>query len=194
MTPALNTLNTVRREQALAAIAPLVERSPWVAEAAVDLRPFASDEALAEALVEVILTASPEQQLALFNVHPELSGTEATEGRMTAESTSEQGRLGLIGLPGYEARRLEALNAAYRACFGHPFIIALHRVPDRATLFTIFERRLKATHLEEHTTTLAEIASVIRSRCRNAFGAADQTTRNDPSTSLPETETQENSQ
>ncbi|WP_238366025.1 2-oxo-4-hydroxy-4-carboxy-5-ureidoimidazoline decarboxylase [Mesobacterium pallidum] len=176
MTPAINTLNSVRREQALAALAPLVERSPWVAEAAVDQRPFASDEAVAEALVEVILAATPEQRLAMFNVHPELSGSEAAEGRMTAESTSEQGRLGLIGLPQAEAQRLKELNAAYRARFGHPFIIALHRVPDRAALFETFERRLAATQLEEHTSTLAEIASVIRSRCRNAFGAASETT------------------
>lgn len=176
MTPSLTTLNTVRRGQALAALEPLVERSPWVAEAVVDLRPFASDAALAEALVEVILAASPTRRLALFNVHPELSGSEAAAGRMTAESTSEQGRLGLTSLPRGEAERLRALNAAYRDRFGHPFIIALHRVPDRATLFATFERRLRASRLEEHTTSLAEIASVIRSRCRNAFGAAPEIT------------------
>ena len=176
MTPALDTLNSVRRDQALAALSPLVERSPWVAEAVVDQRPFASDAAIAEALVEVILAATPEQRLALFQVHPELSGREAAEGRMTAESTSEQGRLGLTRLPPLEAQQLKTMNAAYRARFGHPFIIALHRVPDRETLFTTFERRLNATPLEEHTTTLAEIASVIRSRCRNAFGAATEDT------------------
>jgi OHCU decarboxylase len=181
MTPALDLLNKVRRQQAVSALAPLVERSPWVAETVVDLRPFASDAAIAKALVEVILAASPERRLALFNVHPELSGIEAAEGRMTAESASEQDRLGLTRLPQNELKRLNALNAAYRARFGHPFIIALHRVPDRATLFETFERRLKASTLEEHTTTLAEIASVIRSRCRKAFGAAHEPTSNLPS-------------
>ncbi len=175
MTTALDTLNSARRDQALVVLSPLVERSPWVAEAVVDQRPFSSDAGIAEALVEVILSASPSRRLAFFNVHPELSGTEAAEGRMTAESTSEQARLGLTRLPRADAERLRALNAAYRARFGHPFIIALHRVPDRATLFATFERRLEATPLEEHTTTLAEIASVIRSRCRNAFGAASDT-------------------
>jgi OHCU decarboxylase len=174
MTPALDTLNRARRDNALAALEPLVERSPWVAEAVVDQRPFVSDASLAEALVEVILAARPARRLALFSAHPELSGRDAVEGRMTAESVSEQGRLGLTCLPRDEAVRLNALNAAYRARFGHPFIIALHRVPDRATLFATFERRLKASALEEHTTTLAEIASVIRSRCRNAFGAASE--------------------
>ncbi|WP_353475203.1 2-oxo-4-hydroxy-4-carboxy-5-ureidoimidazoline decarboxylase [Salipiger sp. H15] len=185
MTRGLTTLNSVQREQALAALSPLVERSPWVAEAVVDLRPFASDEALAEALVEVILAAAPARRRALFNVHPELSGSEAAEGRMTAESTSEQGRLGLTALPSGEAARLAALNTAYRARFGHPFIIALHRVPDRAALYQTFEQRLRASPLEEHTTTLSEIASVIRARCRAAFGAAPEPTPN-PSSTCPQ--------
>lgn len=185
MTPAINMLNTASREQALAALAPVVERSHWVAEAVIDQRPFDSDAVIAEALVEVILSASPAQRLALFNAHPELSGVEAAKGSMTAESTLEQSRLGLTNLRHDEAERLRALNAAYRVRFGHPFIIALHRVPDRATLFASFERRLNASQLEEHTTTLAEIASVIRSRCRNAFGVTAETN------STPPSETQE---
>ncbi|RYH07131.1 2-oxo-4-hydroxy-4-carboxy-5-ureidoimidazoline decarboxylase [Tropicimonas sp. IMCC6043] len=171
MNTAINALNSAQREQALLTLIPLVERSPWVAEVAVDQRPFASDGAVAEALVEVILSAPPERRLALFNVHPELAGPEVREGYITAESASEQGRLGLTDLPESEARRLRELNASYRARFGHPFIIALHRVPDRNVLFEIFEKRLKATRLEEHTTTLAEIASVIQSRCDSAFGS-----------------------
>ncbi len=180
MTSAIHALNTAPRDQAVRTLSTLVERSPWVAEAAVAQRPFGSDEAVAEALVEVILAASATWRLALFNAHPELSGTEAAEGRLTAESTTEQGRLGLIALTGAEARHLSALNAAYRDRFGHPFIVALHRVPDRAALFEIFERRLGASPLEEHTTTLAEIASVIRSRCRDALGAAARTTSHTP--------------
>jgi OHCU decarboxylase len=173
MTLSLETLNQADRDAALAMMAPLVECSPWVAEAALDARPFASAEALAEALVEVILAAGPSRRRALFLAHPALAGTEAREGRMTEDSTDEQGRLGLTRLTGTEARRLEALNTAYRARFGFPFILALHRVPDRATLFEIFERRLRATPLEEHTATIAEIASVIRARAARAYGNAE---------------------
>ncbi|WP_269100059.1 DUF4444 domain-containing protein [Mangrovicoccus ximenensis] len=54
MTPALSCLNTAPRADALAMIAPLAERSPWVAEAALDARPYENDEALARALVEAI--------------------------------------------------------------------------------------------------------------------------------------------
>ncbi|WP_172331145.1 2-oxo-4-hydroxy-4-carboxy-5-ureidoimidazoline decarboxylase [Mangrovicoccus sp. HB161399] len=172
MTTALDILNDAPRAEALAMIAPLAERSPWVAEAALGARPFESDEALARALVEAILSSSRETRIALFRAHPALAGREAAEGSMTAESTCEQGRLGLLSLSAADAARLGRLNAAYAARFGHPFILALHRIPDLGALFDIFERRLRATPLEEHASTLAEIASVIRSRAAEAFGAA----------------------
>lgn len=44
----------------------------------------------------VCLCGSPRtEQVALFNRHPELVGSEAMSGTMTASSSSEQGRLGL---------------------------------------------------------------------------------------------------
>ncbi|MEH6836323.1 MULTISPECIES: 2-oxo-4-hydroxy-4-carboxy-5-ureidoimidazoline decarboxylase [Falsihalocynthiibacter] len=175
MNSSLNTLNMLQRDEALVVLAPLVENSPWVTEIVVDQRPFSSDETLAKALVEVIIEARHETRLALYNSHPELSGAEAAEGRMTIESTFEQARLGLNSLSRAEALRLAELNQIYRARFDHPFILALHRVPDRKTLFEIFERRLNETPLEEHTSTLAEIASVIRARCRRTFGASAKT-------------------
>ncbi|MCA0043440.1 2-oxo-4-hydroxy-4-carboxy-5-ureidoimidazoline decarboxylase [Celeribacter sp. ASW11-22] len=170
MTHPLYTLNHGRPETALALLAPLVERSDWVAEATLGRRPFHDDEAVAGALVETILQAGPDRRLTLFQAHPELAGREAIAGEMTVESQGEQGRLGLMALDHATATRLRELNAAYRARFSHPFIIALHRVPDLDTLFTSFERRLTATPLEEHISTLAEIASVIRARAATAFG------------------------
>lgn len=170
MTHALHTLNQAGRDEALALLSPLVERSAWVAEDTLGARPFADDEAVAQALVETILVSGAARRLALFRVHPELAGREAMSGDMTAESKGEQGRLGLMSLGRRDAQHLTRLNAAYRARFGHPFIIALHRVPDLGALFAIFERRCAATPLEEHVSTLAEIASVIRARAAATFG------------------------
>jgi len=68
------------------------------------------------------------------------------------------------------------MNSAYAAQFGHPFILALHRVPDLKAVFDIFERRLAASPVEEHVSTLAEIASVIGSRAARAFGPPSEVT------------------
>lgn len=180
MTCALEVLNSASRKAAIAMVAPLVELSGWVGEATVDARPFESDAALAEALVETILKAGTERRVAMFKVHPELAGREALKGSMTRASQSEQGRLGLLDLAADDLARLSRLNAAYRARFGYPFIIALHRIEDLQTLFATFEQRLSATAVEEHTATLAEIASVICARSAKAFG---------PDAVFPETST-----
>lgn len=146
-----------------------MERSAWVAAMAADERPFADSAELAMALVDLILASGREKQLELFRAHPELAGREAEEGSMTDASVSEQARLGLLSLTPADAARLKSMNSAYRTRFGHPFVIALHRVTDLGTLFEIFERRLSSTAIEEHTATLAEISSVILSRTRQAF-------------------------
>jgi OHCU decarboxylase len=172
MTENIRKLNQAPRDEAIAATEPLVERSAWVAEMTVDARPFADHHALAAALVETILQAGFERRLAMFNAHQELAGVEASEDRMTRASISEQQRLGLWLLSPHDTRRLADLNAAYRERFGHPFIVALHRVGDVPALFDIFERRLRASAIEEHAATLAEIASVIHARAASAFGPA----------------------
>lgn len=173
MKTSLSHLNATDTRDAAALLGPLVERSPWVAVAAVSERPFVSDEAVAEALIEAILSADAATRLAVFMAHPELAGEEAVAGRMTEASTAEQSRLGLTSLAAGEAMRLDAHNAAYRARFGYPFIVALHRVPDLLALFACFERRLEANPVEEHVTTLAEIASVVSRRATEAFGGPD---------------------
>lgn len=167
---ALERLNSAPREAALGLLKPLVERSAWVAEQAVDQRPFASEHDVAQNLVNVILEAKFERRVRLFCAHPELAGREASAGTMTDASTREQDRLGLLQLSPHNARRLRDLNARYAARFGHPYIVALHRVPDVDILFGTFERRLDASPVEEHVATLAEIASVIDARAADAFG------------------------
>ena len=184
MPTTLQTLNTAAPSDALDLLEPLVEMSPWVASAVIDQRPFRSIEDLASALVEVILRSAKERRISLFQAHAELAGAEAVAGQMTAHSQTEQGRLGLTSLSGAEAELLARMNAEYCARFGHPFIIALHRVPDRAALFKSFERRLGASPLEEHVTTLSEITSVILSRTGRSF----ETDQPLPQTSLRDTQ------
>ena len=172
---ALDELNAAPRADALRLLEPIVERSAWVAEHVVALRPFESDQHVASSLVNTILVSSFEQRVALFRAHPELAGQEAAEGTMTEASTDEQGRLGLTFLAPGDAERLTRLNAAYAVRFGHPFILALHRVPDLQAVFNIFEKRLMASPVEEHVSTLAEIASVICARASRTFGVSEGT-------------------
>lgn len=174
MSNLLETLNGASLSDALEVLEPLVERSAWVAEQAIGQRPFASSQDVAQTLVNVILETKFTKRVELFRAHPELAGREASTGTMTAASISEQGRLGLLTLSAKDARRLQDLNARYAERFGHPYIVALHRVPDLEFLFETFERRLTASSVEEHVSTLAEIASVIYARCAKTFNDVTQ--------------------
>jgi N-carbamoyl-L-amino-acid hydrolase len=121
----LDWLNAALAAQALDALAGTYEHSPWIVEAALPRRPFATLAALKRALVEVVRDAGREQQLALIRAHPELAGKAMVTKTLTAESTHDQGKAGLTDCTPTEFARIQQLNADYNAKFGFPFILAV---------------------------------------------------------------------
>ena len=164
------TLNELNRADASAFVALLggvFEHSPWVAERAWAARPFASRDALHAAMKHVVKAAGREAQLALIREHPELAGRESAEGTLTADSTSEQGRLGFSALAGAEVDRMRGLNRRYRARFGFPCIVALHLHASRDSVLAEFETRIG-------NDSEAEIANALEQICHIARGRLDQ--------------------
>lgn len=164
----LDEINAVEDRAAAALLLPLAERAPELAAAAAAARPFADAAALAAALQAALEALSEPELLDLFRRHPPLAPAKPEE--MTAESRSEQARLGLSAPEGSAADRLDALNRAYAARFGFPFIIALHKHADLGSVFSEFERRIGAPRAVEIIAARAEIASVTRARVRAAYG------------------------
>jgi len=115
--------------------------------------------------------ASRNEQLALIRAHPELAGREAVDGTLTADSSSEQGRLGINALSRDEFQRISGLNRRYRERFGFPCIIALALHQDRAAVFAAFEARLGNTPEQEIVAALEQIGHITRSRLRRMFGS-----------------------
>ena len=139
------------------------ERSPWIAERAWTRRPFASREALHEAMVGAMRDASREEQLALLRAHPDLSIRAARAEALSTASRLEQSGAGLDRLTDEEYARFDRLNAGYREKFGFPFIIAV-RKHDKAAILAAFERRVRNTVDAEIETALAEISDITRLR------------------------------
>src|SRR5262249_55822646 len=77
------------------------------------------------ALVATMRAMSAEEQFALISAHPDLAGRLARARLLTADSATEQGSAGLDALTEDELARFTALNDAYRAKFGFPFIMAV---------------------------------------------------------------------
>jgi OHCU decarboxylase len=77
-------------------------------------------------------------------------------GELTTDSASEQASAGLDRCSPEEFARFQGLNAAYKAKFGFPFIIAVRGL-GRAEILAAFERRLGNDVETEFATALGEI-------------------------------------
>jgi 2-oxo-4-hydroxy-4-carboxy-5-ureidoimidazoline decarboxylase len=157
---ALNDMDAPAFEALLGSV---FEHAPWVARAAWARRPFAGIADLHAAMMAAVRAAPAETRRAFLNGHPELAGPEARARSLTADSASEQGSAGLDRMGEADAQAFDRLNAAYRARFGFPFIIAV-RGRGRAEIRSIFEARLGRDPAVEEATALEEVAQITRMR------------------------------
>ena len=144
----------------LARCGAVFEHSPWVAEGAWRQRPFASVDALHQAMMDTVRAAPRVRQFELVRAHPELAGGEA----LTVDSTSEQARLGFDRLTKGELERMNGLNRRYRGKFGFPCIVALRLHANRESVMREMERRLGNNADTELAGALEQIAHITRGR------------------------------
>jgi OHCU decarboxylase len=156
-------LNRITPGAFATALGGIFEHSPWVAERASTARPFGSIAALHAAMLDAVDAAPKGMQFALIRAHPELAGKAAIRGELTADSTIEQSGAGLSQCSAEELARLTALNAAYNAKFGFPFILAVKGY-DRAGILREFERRVSRDADTEFDEALEQIARITRYR------------------------------
>jgi len=156
-------LNRLSASAFVTALGPIFEHSPWVAERVSKKRPFKSIDELHEAMITAVWSAPAASQVALLRAHPELAGKAALRGELTAESTLEQSGAGLAHCTPEEFARLTALNAAYNAKFGFPFILAVKGF-DRAAILREFERRVERDSSVEFEEALKQVARITRFR------------------------------
>lgn len=161
---ALEEPSSLGKSDFVARFGGVFEHSPWVAERAWQQRPFASLDELHRAMLDAVHAASRDEQLSLIRAHPELAGAEAVEGKLTAASTGEQGRLGFNRLSKHEFEQMSDLNRRYHAKFGFPCIVALKLHADRQSVMAEMARRLKNPPEEEIRNALGQIGHIARGR------------------------------
>ncbi len=170
----LSDLNTCEPGAFVAALRGIYEHSPWIAERAAGVRPFASVAALKQALQAAVTQASENEQLALLGAHPELAGKAAIAGELTAESTGEQAASGLNLCSPEEYAVLHELNAQYNEKFGFPFILAVKgptgRGLTRAAIIATFARRLKNARPIEMAECLRQVHRIAEIRLNELLG------------------------
>jgi OHCU decarboxylase len=144
----------------------IYEHSPWIAERAhgLELGPAHDCAAgVASALTRIFRSASAAERLRVLNAHPDLAGKLAAAKRLTPESTAEQAGAELDALTDAERARFTQLNDAYKAKFGHPFIIAVKGL-TKADILTAFETRLHNDAETELQTACKQVERIARLR------------------------------
>ena len=159
----VSQINHLSREEFVRVLGPAFECSPWIAETAWPQRPFTSLDHLHRALCHIVKHAAETRQLQLIQAHPDLVGTAARTGTLTAESTREQTSAGLNCLSAEEVAAFEEYNRQYRQKFGFPFVICA-RLNKKEAILAGFKSRLCRSRPEEIKTALDEIEKIARLR------------------------------
>lgn len=166
--PTLDALNRSDRAAFTAALGPLFEHSPWVAEATWAQRPFASAAALHAACCATLHAAPRDRRLALIRAHPDLAGRLARQSQLTKESTGEQASAGLDRLTDAELAEFTRNNDAYHARFGFPFVICA-RLNAKAAILTAMQARLAHSPEAEFAAALGEIEKIAWLRLQDTL-------------------------
>lgn len=159
----INDINQMPKQQFVESLGSIFEHSPWVAEAAFDLRPFDSLKLLHTTMVTIVDQSSSQQRMALIRNHPELAGKEASAGTLTTDSLKEQSGAGLDQCSAEELSQLRSLNQAYQEKFEFPFIIAVTGL-NRQQVIAAMALRAQNSKDVEFETSLAEIAKIGKIR------------------------------
>jgi 2-oxo-4-hydroxy-4-carboxy-5-ureidoimidazoline decarboxylase len=169
----LSDLNACSRDDFVAALANIFEYSPWIAEHAASLRPFAGASQLFNAMKAAVDRAPPELRLALIKAHPDLADKTQRATGLTAESSAEQNSAGLDRLSDAEYVAFERVNNAYRTKFGFPYIVCVRR-HTRDSILRDFERRLPNDAKTEMRASIEEICRIAALRLDQLVASEDR--------------------
>jgi beta-ureidopropionase / N-carbamoyl-L-amino-acid hydrolase len=169
----IDLLNSASAQEATVLLEGIYEHSAWIAEQAIQLRPFKSLAQLKHVLSRIVSQAKREVQLALICAHPELAGKAMVGQSLTTESTNEQSQAGLTHCSLEEFAKLQKLNKLYNEKFGWPFILAV-RGPrgtglSRQQIIQTFERRLNGLVDFEFNECLRNIHRIAEIRLNDKF-------------------------
>jgi 2-oxo-4-hydroxy-4-carboxy-5-ureidoimidazoline decarboxylase len=169
----LSDLNAAEEADFVAALANVVEYSPWIAGQLAAKRPFAGINQLHAALMAAIQSAEPDAQLTLIRAHPDLANKTQRAAGLTVESTDEQNSAGLDRLSEAEYAAFERVNNAYRDKFGIPYIVCVRR-HTKDSVLRDFETRLLNIAKTETRRAIEEIGRISALRLDQLVTADDK--------------------
>ncbi len=149
--------------------APLFQGDHEIAVAVAGQRPFESLYELRRAFHDALFDSDDEAQRTLIGSYPDIAAKVA----LGQASRRDQSHAGLDRLDPLEYEHFDELNDAYRAKFGHPFLICV-RENTKESILDSFERRLSNTPRQEQMAALVEIGKIANLRLLDLVEENDQ--------------------
>jgi OHCU decarboxylase len=167
--PPISELNRMSQEAFAAALKPLFEAAPPLAEGLFAMRPFASYVALLDQAEAIIATLTEAQQIEVINAHPRIGERADTVRQQSAISYREQGydreaetdQAALTRV----YQELAELNRRYEARFGFRFVVFVNRRPKSA-IVGVLRERLGNSREAEMANALDAMLAIARDRLR----------------------------
>ncbi len=158
-TTILEKLNRFTDEEFVQTFGEIFEHSPWIAQKALEKRPFPSIKESFTTMKQIVEQSSAEAQLVLIKEHPELG----KRIKMSESSVREQSGAGLDSLTAEEYEVFSQLNKAYTEKFDFPFIIAVAG-KDKNDILLAMKERLTSNCEQEFQTALQQIYKIAKIR------------------------------
>lgn len=173
--PPMETLkpSEMPRDQFISEFGGIFEHSPWVAEAAYDLElgpTHDTAQGVHQVMSRVFRRADADKRYGVLTTHPDLAGKLAAAKQLTTESASEQAGAGLDVLSDAERGDFQALNTAYVAKHGFPFIIAV-RDYTKASIVEAFKRRINNNTETEFSEACQQVERIAELRLMEKFAS-----------------------
>jgi OHCU decarboxylase len=155
----IDEVNALSQQNFASTFAPLFQGDHGIAAAVAAQRPFESLYELRRAFHDALFDSDDQAQRTLIGSYPDIAAKVA----LGQESRRDQSSAGLDRLDPLEYERFDELNDAYRAKFGHPFLICV-RENTKESILEAFERRLQNTPRQEQMAALVEIGKIANLR------------------------------
>ena len=168
----MNPILKLNREQFVAKLSEIYEKSPWVAEQVWNKNLSDQQKTIKSLHIHmknIVEEAKPEQKYKLLNNHPELSSNFFKKAGLTTASKKEQRGAGLDKCTPTESNELLSLNTRYRATFTFPFIIAVKGRTISDILEQLNKRLLNSPDIE-FGIALNEVHNIALLRLMEVFG------------------------
>lgn len=155
----IQQLNEANQQTFVNILGDIFEHSRWIAEEAVQYRPFHSLTNLHQTMKMIVEKSTPEAKLTLIKAHPNLGDTV----QMSDDSVSEQSNAGLKNLSPQEFQQFINLNKQYMTKYQFPFVTAV-RGKNKDTIYQEMVSRIHNDPNTEYNTALNEIYKIAMFR------------------------------